>query len=108
VRTLTDPVTVRHIAALIEALPFEGNDNGLAFSCPNALATNPVDWFTFRATPQGPVLAKLTEAATTGPYPDPCDDPTLTIRGHDDPPIAGGGQLLTEVDRLLGVRLTAR
>lgn len=108
VATINRRATVRRIAKLVEALPFEGNDNGVAVSCPNASANALTDTFTFRATPQGPVLAKLTEAANAGTSPDLCDDPTLTIRGHRDPPIAGGGQLLTEVDRLLNVHLTAR
>jgi hypothetical protein len=108
VRTITSHATVRRIATLIEALPFEGNDRGVSIACPNEPGFDPYDTFTFRAAADGPVLAKLVVAATASMYPDLCNDPLLTIRGHDDPPIAGGRQLLTEVDRLLGVRLTAR
>jgi len=107
VRAITDLATVRQIAALIEALPFQGNENGLGFSCPAFPPRVPFDTFTFRATPDSPVLAKLSESAEQSTTPDPCESAVLSIRGHDDPPIAGGGQLLTEVDHLLGLRLTA-
>jgi hypothetical protein len=107
VRTVTALATVRRIAALIDALPFQGNENGLAFSCPVFPSQIPFDTFTFRATADGPVLAKLSESAKQSTTPDPCESAVLSIRGHDDPPIAGGGQLLTAVDRLLGLRLTA-
>jgi hypothetical protein len=102
--TVTRRSEVRQIATMINALPFVGRSPGV-YSCPSF--GDPVDRFSFRANPGGPVLARVSESAYTPAAPSPCTATSLTIRGHREPGLMEGGVLLRQAGRLLGVRLTA-
>jgi hypothetical protein len=104
--TVTRLTTVRRIAALVNALPF-GNFDGVGFSCPAFTSSDPVDAFTFRATPAGPALARVSELAATPTYIDGCETATLRIRGHLEPPLVEGGTLLRRAGAILHVKLTS-
>jgi hypothetical protein len=62
---VTSRAKVHRIANFLDRLPFAGNLAGTAFACPTYGATVPTDTFIFRATPGGPILARVTELATT-------------------------------------------
>lgn len=104
--TVTGRSYVRRIAAIVDGLPFVAF-NGVAISCP-AMLLAPIVTFTFRASPDGPVLATVTEAANTPAGADPCFAAGLTIRGHRQPSLLEGGRLLRQADAILGVKLTTR
>ena len=104
--TITKRSEVRRIAAIVDGLPFVAF-NGVAISCP-AMLPAPIVTFTFRATPEGPVMATVTEAANTPTGADPCFTAGLTIRGHREPGLLEGGMLLREAGAIAGVKLTTR
>jgi hypothetical protein len=103
--TVTKRAVVRRIARIVDSLPFVGNETGVAFSCPAFTVTAPVDRFVFRPA-AGPALATVTELASTPTEDYPCFETSLTIRGHREPPLLGGGLLLKQAGSLLHVRLS--
>ena len=104
--TVTRRAEVRRIAAMVDRLPFAAALN-VAIPCP-AIFPAPIDTFTFRATPAGAVLARVSEPADTPANADVCATAMLTIRGHRERALLEGGALLREAGALLGVKLTAR
>jgi hypothetical protein len=98
---------VRRVAAIVNQLPFAAPLRGVPISCP-AMWPAPLDTFTFRKSPTGPVLAQVSEPANTPTQPDPCAITTLTIRGHREPGLLAGGALLRRAGTVLGVKLTRR
>jgi hypothetical protein len=100
---VTRPAVVRMLARQVDGLPFVGRSSGV-FSCPSF--GGPIDTFVFRATRDGPALARVSESAFTPTFPTPCATTTLTIRGHRLTPLLEGGILLKRASKLLGVRLT--
>jgi len=105
--TVTNRAQVRHIASIVDGLPFLASLHGVAFSCP-ALMPAPTDRFTFRASPGGPALAQVTEPANQPTSAGPCFITTLSIRGHGEPGLLEGGKLLRQAGAILGVKLTTR
>lgn len=103
-RTITRPVLVGRIAALVNALPLSGNERGIAFSCPALPVGSPVDTFTFRARTGSPPLAVVTIAADTPATIDPCANETLRLgqrtRGLED-----GGAMLERTAAILHLKL---
>jgi hypothetical protein len=104
--TVTNRARIRQIARLVNALPFAGNWQGIAFSCPASSASATTDTFVFRAASDGPALARVTESAATPSTSQGCLSTTLTIRGHRQPELMDGGVLLHKAGSLLGVKLT--
>lgn len=102
--TVTRRSEVRQIAAIVDQLPFAAL-RGIAISCP-AMRPAPLDTLTFRKSPTGPVPAQVSEPANTPTQPDPCAITALTIRGHHEPGLLGGGTLLRRAGTLLEVKLT--
>ena len=105
-RTITRPALVRRIAALANALPLEGNERGVAFSCPEQPTGFPVDTFTFRARAGGRPLAVITMNADTPAAIDPCADEQLKL-GRRTLGLQDGGVLLRRVAAILHLRLGA-
>ena len=105
--TVTDRVQVRRIASIVDGLPFVASLHGVAFSCP-ALMLAPIDTFTFRASPGGPALARVTEPANQPTSAGPCFITRLSVRGHREPGLLEGGRLLRQASSILGVKLTTR
>jgi hypothetical protein len=103
--SVRNPAQVRRIASMVNALPFGGNMQGAVFNCPDFTASEAVDTFVFRADPGGPILAKVTELATTPATLAPCTTTSLTIRGRKEPELMDGGVLLNKAGALLNVRL---
>lgn len=104
-RRVTNVSDVRRIARMVDALPFVGNEHGVAFSCGATLPSFPIDSFVFRG-PSGAEIAKVTESASQPTTDDPCDVTSLTIRGQREPPLQDGGILLKHAGELLNARLT--
>jgi hypothetical protein len=90
--TTTDPKVLRQIIALVDGLlpPSPGMMHCAADL--GALAT-----LTFRAGAAGPVVAVVTA------NPGGCGDVEMTVGGVKQPSLAGGGDLVTQVDQLLGI-----
>jgi hypothetical protein len=105
--TVTDRAQVRRIARIVDGLPFVASFRGVAFSCP-AMLLAPLDTFTFRASPGGPALARVTEPANQPTTAGPCFITTLSIRGHREPGLLEGGTLLRQAGAILGVKLTTQ
>jgi hypothetical protein len=103
--SVTNRAQIRQIAGVVNALPFGGNWQGAVFGCPAFTASEPVDTFVFRADPEGPILAKVTELAATPATLAPCTTTSLTVRGRKEPELMDGGVLLNKAGALLGVRL---
>jgi hypothetical protein len=103
---VTNRRDVERIAEIVDGLPFV-SFRGVAISCP-FLPAAPIDTFTFRATPDGPVLATVSEAANAPVDADPCFTAALRIRGHLEPGLLEGGRLLRRAGAILGVNLTSR
>jgi hypothetical protein len=101
---ITNRSEVRRIAAIVDGLPFVAF-HGVAISCP-VIMPAPVDTFTFRTAPAGPVLATVTEAADTPSGPEPCFTAALTVGGRRQPGLLEGGRLLRQAGAILGVKLT--
>ena len=106
-RTVTNRAQVRRIAAVVDGLPFVASLRGMAFSCP-ALMLAPIDTFTFRASPGGPALARVTAPANEPTTAGPCFITTLQIRGHGEPGLLEGGKLLRQAGSIVGLKLTTR
>ena len=104
--TVTNRADVRRIAAIVDGLPFVAPLTGVAFSCP-AIYFAPLETFTFRASPAGPVLAEVTEMSNEPSGADPCFTASLTLRGHHEPHLLDGRKLLRQAGSILGVTLTA-
>jgi hypothetical protein len=97
--TITKPVQVRDIVAMVDRLPTVQPGT---LSC-SLLPNRPVVTFEFRASRSGPALAQTR-------YPTPANGTCgeamrLTIHGQAQTPLLNGGTILTTVDRLLGTRL---
>jgi hypothetical protein len=105
--TVTNHAQVRHIAAVVDGLPFVASLRGVAFSCP-AMMLAPTDTFTFRASSNGPALAQVTEPADWPTVAEPCFITTFRVRGHGEPGLLEGGKLLRRAGAILGVKLTTR
>ena len=103
---VTNRSKVRRVAAIIDGLPFAAL-RGVAISCPLILPA-PIVTFTFRAAPDGPVLAMVSEQSNTPTSADPCFTATLRIRGHLEPALLDGGRLLRRAGAILGVKLSSR
>jgi hypothetical protein len=72
------------------------------FSCP-ALLEKPVVTFDFRGAASEPLLAQA--RLTDYGFPSgPCSPVSFSVRGHRQQPLIGG-EFLTQVERLLNVRL---
>jgi hypothetical protein len=104
--TVTNRSKVRRVAGIIDNLPFAAL-RGVAISCPLILPA-PIVTFTFRAAPDGPVLATVSEPSDTPTDADPCFTATLRIRGHLEPALLDGGSLLHRAGAILGVKLSSR
>jgi hypothetical protein len=103
---VTNRSKVRRIAGIIDSLPFAAL-RGVAIACPLILPA-PIVTFTFRAAPDGPVLATVSEPSDTPTDADPCFAATLRIRGHLEPALLDGGRLLHRAGVILGVKLSSR
>ena len=103
---VTNRSKVRRVAAIIDGLPFAAL-RGVAISCPLILPAPSVT-FTFRAAPDGPVLATVSEPSNTPISADPCFTATLRLRGHLEPALLNGGRLLRRAGAILGVKLSSR
>lgn len=103
---VTNRSKVRRVAAIIDGLPFAAL-RGVAISCPLILPA-PIVTFTFRAAPDGPVLATVSEPSNTPISADPCFTATLRLRGHLEPALLNGGRLLRRAGAILGVKLSSR
>ncbi|MFZ0976248.1 MAG: hypothetical protein WAN22_28750 [Solirubrobacteraceae bacterium] len=104
--TVTNHSKVRRVAGIIDSLPFAAL-RGVAISCPLILPA-PIVTFTFRAAPDGPVLATVSEPSDAPTDADPCFTATLRIRGHLEPALLDGGRLLRRAGAILGVKLSSR
>ena len=77
--------------------------------CPPPNRENPaIVTFSFRHTRHGPTLARAIAAANAHNAAEPCDAMEFDVRGHSEPALTHVGGFLQAVQRLLGVRLTAR
>jgi hypothetical protein len=103
---VTRRADVRRIAAIVDALPFAAMIR-VPIACP-FIGPAPIVTFTFRRSPDGRVLATVSEPADTPTDADPCFATALTIRGHPEPGLLEGGTLLRQAGAILGVRLTTR
>ena len=92
-RAVTNAVTVRRIAALVDRLPFAGGPD-VAVSCPGAALDAPFDVFRFRASPAARAIATVSMWSGTPDTGDPCSASSLWIRGHSQRALADGGLLL--------------
>jgi hypothetical protein len=104
--TVTKTAEVSRIARIANGLPFAGNQEGLAYSCPSVGPGSPVDSFIFRSSRAGPVLASVTELASELSVDDPCSRTLLTIRGHHEPGLQDGGILIRQAGALLHDKLS--
>jgi hypothetical protein len=98
-RNVTNPAKVHRIISLIDEMPVL--QPGF-YGCPELPAGQPVVTFDFRAAAGQPVLA---QASLTGYRfgSGPCNPVSFSIRGHRQKPLIGGN-FLSNVQRLLGVR----
>jgi hypothetical protein len=103
---VTNRSKVRRVAAIIDGLPFAAL-RGVAISCPLILPA-PIVTFTFRAAPDGPGLATVSEPSNAPTSADPCFTATLRLRGHLEPALLNGGRLLRRAGAILGVKLSSR
>jgi hypothetical protein len=71
-------------------------------------ADAPVVTFTFRARRTGAVLARASEPAYATDPTNNCDPMTFSVRGRTQTPLVGGGAVLDDVQRLLGVKLASK
>jgi hypothetical protein len=92
-RAVTNAVTVRRIAALVDGLPFAGGPD-VAVSCPGFALDTPIDVFRFRADPAARALATVSMWAGTPTTSYPCFVSSLWIRARRQPGLADGGVLL--------------
>ncbi len=76
-------------------------------SCLLYPADAPVVTFTFRARRAGAVLAQASEPDYATDPTNNCDPMTFSIRGRMQTPLVGGGAVMVEVQRLLGIKLTS-
>ena len=103
---VTNRSQVRRVAGIINSLPFAAL-RGVAIPCPLILPA-PIVTFAFRAAPDGPVLATVSEQSNTPTTADPCFTAALRIRGHLEPALLNGGRLLHRAGAILGVKLSSR
>jgi hypothetical protein len=94
---------VRRVAQLIDALPIAAPVRGL-LACP-FIPASPIDTFVFRATVDGPALARLTAASDIPTLAGPCSSIPLTLRGHRSLQLLEGGRMLHGASTILGVAL---
>jgi hypothetical protein len=99
--SVTSPAMVRRFASLINGL--ETVPAG-ALDC-TGKADDPVVTFTFRAAPEGRVLARARQIVELGAPRGSCEPMTLTVKGHPRTPLLGGTGVVRAAQRLLGVRL---
>ncbi len=104
--TVTKMAEISRIASIANGLPFAGNQEGLAYSCPSVGPGSTVDSFIFRSSRAGPVLASVTELASELSVDDPCSRTSLTIRGHHEPGLQDGGILIRQAGALLHDKLS--
>jgi hypothetical protein len=90
--TITDPVRVRRLAALIDGLPLPSPG---VLHCPAAFGSNLV--LTFRARPGGPALAVATVELSG------CGGVDLTIGGRRQPALAATGSTATQILAIAGL-----
>ncbi len=97
--SVSTPAKVRRIVTLLDGM--ETVQPGV-WNCPALLGGQPVVTFDFRTRASGPLLAKVT--LTDYGFPSyQCNPIDFSIRGHPQKPLLGGN-FLTQVERLLGVR----
>jgi hypothetical protein len=96
---VTNPGHVRRIISLIDAMPIV--QPGF-YGCPVFSSGQPIVTFDFRAAVGQPVLAQasLTDASSGSGQ---CNPVSFSIRKHRQKPLIGGN-FLSQVERLLGVR----
>jgi hypothetical protein len=97
---VTDPSNVRQITAWIDQM--KPVPRG-AYSCPFSWPTEPTVSFTFRASSQGPALARASET-DDGSGSGPCNPLTVRIGGQRHHDLVAG-RFLERVQRLLKVNL---
>jgi hypothetical protein len=90
--TITDPTTVRRLAALINGLPLSTIPPDAP--CPDTLG--PFLSLTFRARAGGPAVAVVQTD-------QPCDQVTLTVRGEQQPALQNKPALDAQIVRLAGL-----
>lgn len=103
-KTVVRASQVRRIIDLIDDLPII---QPYATHCP-AQRPAPMDTFTFRATKRGPALAQASVRSNVGNSTTGCDAMTFYIRSKSEPALGQARSFLQAVQRLLGVKLTAR
>jgi hypothetical protein len=87
--TITDPVTVRGLAALVDGLPL----STIPPDAPCPLALRPFLSLTFRARAGGPAVAIVQTD-------QPCGEVTLTVRGEQQPALANDDALDGQILKL--------
>jgi hypothetical protein len=96
---------VQQVAQLIDALPIAAPVHG-RLVCPFIPASQ-IDTFVFRATADGPVLARLTAASDTPTSASPCSTIPLALPGHRSLNLLEVGRMLHGASSILGVPLVA-
>ncbi|MGI8712646.1 MAG: hypothetical protein ACR2NR_05560 [Solirubrobacteraceae bacterium] len=101
-RTVTDPHRVRRIAAMIDSLQTVQPE---AINCPSYPTNAPEVTFTFRAAPNGAVLARASEPAYATEPTTPCAPMTITIDGRRWKPLLGGASVVHVAQQMLHIKL---
>jgi hypothetical protein len=101
-RAVTDRRSVHRIAALIDRLQTVQPE---VINCPSLPTNAPVVTFTFRAAPDGPVLAGASEPAYATEPTTPCDPMTIAIDGRRWPPLLGGASVVDAAQQMLRIKL---
>ena len=98
---VTDPGTIRRMVALFNAMPIAQPGT---YACP--LEIDPrLFTFTFRAQPGAAALAQATDTAYgSKPVSGPCSPIQFSVAGRRQDPLIGGN-IVEQVQRLLGVML---